>query len=280
MADHHHQLAFTASLALRAGCLRGAPLAVSGRPHASSSTLPRARAAPRMAFTSIGGVLTEAPVSLPCDGATAVAAVYRQVLGNAHLMESERSELSAFESDFLLTLDVREFVRSLAKSDAYLSRFVEPVSAFRTTELLFKHLLGRAARSKAEYANVMGVMQTAGFDAAVDWFVDSEEYEDVFGIGTVPYGVYRGLYPTNEEFNRAVAMRGTNSGSDKGRSTMLAGAVCSGDSPSWLKISQGLPPGTEKGTGFSPASRWASGNRNKGAPTRISTKIPGGVIIW
>lgn len=273
------QLAFAPSLALRGGTLAGASLPVSGRP--SASPVPaRARTTPRMAFTSIGGVLTDAPVSVPCDAATAVASVYRQVLGNAHFMESERAELAAFESDFLMSGDVREFVRAIAKSDAYISRFVEPVSAFRTTELMFKHLLGRAARSKAEYAQAMGVMQKSGHAAAVDWFVDSDEYEEAFGAGTVPYGVFRGLYPTNEEFNRAVAMRGTPSSSDKGRSSMLAGAVCSGDSPSWLRISQGLPAGTEKGTGFSPASRWASGKRNKNAPTRISTKIPGGVIIY
>ena len=53
---------------------------------------------------------------------TVIRAIYRQILGNAYVMESERvtipeSQLKRGE------LSVREFVRSLAKSDLYRSRF-------------------------------------------------------------------------------------------------------------------------------------------------------------
>lgn len=53
---------------------------------------------------------------------TVIRAVYRQVLGNAYVMESERASIP--ESQFKRgELSVREFVRSLAKSDLYRSRF-------------------------------------------------------------------------------------------------------------------------------------------------------------
>ncbi|MDJ0650880.1 MAG: phycobilisome rod-core linker polypeptide, partial [Xenococcaceae cyanobacterium MO_188.B19] len=72
-----------------------------------------------------------------------IRAVYRQVLGNAYIMESERATVP--ESQFKRgELSVREFVRAIAKSDAYISRFFETSPRYRFIELNFKHLLGRA----------------------------------------------------------------------------------------------------------------------------------------
>jgi Phycobilisome Linker polypeptide len=89
-----------------------------------------------------------APVEL-CPGFTAedadvvIRAVYRQVMGNAHVMESERSIVA--ESQLKQgNLTVREFVRRLAKSEFYRSRFFESCDRYRSIELNHKHLLGRA----------------------------------------------------------------------------------------------------------------------------------------
>lgn len=233
-----------------------------------------------MAFTSIGGVLTDVPVSTPCDADVAFRAAYRQVLGNAYLMDSEREELKDAESAFMMTGDAQEFVRSIALSSAYRTRFFDSVSAYRFIELCFKHLLGRGCRSLSEYGEVMAVLQKSGYDAAIGWFVDSVEYESTFGAFTIPYPVYRGMYPTNEEFNRARALEGTPSSSDKARGSVLQYAVCSGDSPSWLTVSKGLPAGTEKGTGFTVGGHWTSSQRNKGTTKKVGTKIPGGVVFY
>ena len=249
-------------------------------PAAPSRIAPTGSARVAMSFTSIGGVLTEAPVSMPSDANAAVRAVYKFVLGNAYLMEEETDELKYAESQFLMTNDVAEFVRSVVKSNAYKSRFLEPVSAFRCVELLFKHILGRGPRSLAEYGLVMRLLQQSGFDAAVDNMVDSEEYQETFGFSTVPYNIYRGMYPTNEEFNRARALEGPPSTSDKARTSVLQYAVCSGDSPSWLSISKGLPAGTERGTGFTVGGHWTSTARNKNATVKVGTKIPGGVVFY
>jgi hypothetical protein len=69
--------------------------------------------------------------------------LYKQVLGNAYVMDSERQIIS--ESQFKLgEISVREFIRRLAKSDLYRSRFFESCARYRYIELTFRHLLGRA----------------------------------------------------------------------------------------------------------------------------------------
>ncbi|MEO0459140.1 MAG: phycobilisome rod-core linker polypeptide [Cyanobacteria bacterium P01_A01_bin.114] len=122
-----------------------------------------------------------------CD--IAIRAVYKQVLGNAHVMESER--LVAAESQLKNgELSVREFVRQVAKSDLYRTRFFEPCSRNRFIELNFKHLLGRAPDGSADISSHSNLLETDGFDAEIDAYLDSEEYQQAFGDDTVPY--YRG----------------------------------------------------------------------------------------
>jgi len=78
-----------------------------------------------------------------------ICAVYRQILGNAYVMESERAIVP--ESQFKRgELSVREFVRAVAKSDLYRVRFFESCPRYRSIELNFKHFLGRAPRDLEE----------------------------------------------------------------------------------------------------------------------------------
>lgn len=118
-----------------------------------------------------------------------IRALYRQVLGNAHVMESER--LVSLESQLTQgDISVREFVRKLAKSELYRARFFEECPRYRAIELNFKHLLGRAPESYEETTYHSHILDTAGYDAEIDSYIDSEEYDRVFGEDTVPY--YRG----------------------------------------------------------------------------------------
>jgi phycocyanin-associated rod linker protein len=117
-------------------------------------------------------------------------AVYRQVLGNDYVMKSER--LTSAES--LLrqgNINIRDFVRAVAKSDLYKSKFFYPNSNQRFVELNFKHLLGRAPYDEAEWAFHTGLCEEQGFDAEIDSHIDSIEYETSFGNNVVPY--YRGF---------------------------------------------------------------------------------------
>ncbi|MEX0271332.1 phycobilisome rod-core linker polypeptide [Leptolyngbyaceae cyanobacterium UHCC 1019] len=119
----------------------------------------------------------------------AIRAVYRQVLGNAHVMESER--LTVPESKLRRgELSVREFVRQVAKSELYRSRFFDNCYRYRAIELNFKHLLGRAPDSFDEMRDHSAILDQAGFEDDIDSYLDSEEYQQVFGEDIVPY--YRG----------------------------------------------------------------------------------------
>ena len=120
-----------------------------------------------------------------------IRAVYRQVLGNAHVMESERAAVADAESQLQNhTISVREFIRQIAKSDLYRTRFFEPCSRNRFIELNFKHLLGRAPNSYSDIADHSHLLDSDGFEAEIDSYLDSDEYHQAFGEDTVPY--YRG----------------------------------------------------------------------------------------
>jgi len=126
----------------------------------------------------------------PENAQAVINAVYRHVLGNDYIMASER--LSALESLVCNgQITVREFVRALAKSELYKTKFLYPNFHTRVIELNIKHLLGRAPYSEAEVIEHLDRYQNEGFDADVDSYIDSDEYETKFGDSTVPY--YRGF---------------------------------------------------------------------------------------
>ena len=130
------------------------------------------------------------PKASSSDAQAVIYAVYRQVLGNDYLMQSER--LTELES--LLTngsLSVRDFVRAVAKSDLYKTKFLYPNFQTRVIELNFKHLLGRAPYDEAEVIEHLDRYQNQGFEADIDSYIDTSEYESQFGDSTVPF--YRGF---------------------------------------------------------------------------------------
>ena len=120
------------------------------------------------------------------EKAAVIRAVYKQVLGNPHVMESER--LVSAESQFCEgRLSVREFVRAVAKSDFYRARYFESCAPYRFVELNFKHLLGRAPAEQAELSEHIRRCIEQGYDAEIDSYIDSDEYQEKFGEDTVPY---------------------------------------------------------------------------------------------
>ncbi len=119
-----------------------------------------------------------------------IRAVYRQVLGNAYVMESER--LTVPESQVKSgEISVREFVRQVAKSDLYRTRFFDNCYRYRAIELNFKHLLGRAPDNFDEMRYHSAVLDQRTFADEIDSYLDSDEYQSAFGEYIVPY--YRGV---------------------------------------------------------------------------------------
>lgn len=127
-----------------------------------------------------------------CPGCSAddkeivIKAVYKQVLGNAYVMESER--LSVPESQLKNgDISVREFVRQVAKSDLYRSRFFDSCPRYRAIELNFKHLLGRAPDSYDEMKAHSAILDAGTFEDEIDSYLDSDEYQNAYGENIVPY---------------------------------------------------------------------------------------------
>lgn len=119
-----------------------------------------------------------------------IRAVYRQLLGNDYVMASER--LTSAES--LLRngyINVREFVRCVAKSELYKTKFFYGNFQTRVIELNYKHLLGRAPYDESEVIYHLDLYETKGYEADIDSYIDSEEYQENFGDYIVPY--YRGF---------------------------------------------------------------------------------------
>jgi len=119
------------------------------------------------------------------DVQSVIWAAYRQVLGNEHLMQSER--LVGPES--LLRqgkISVRDFVRAIAQSELYRQKFLYPNFHVRFIELNYKHLLGRAPYDESEISYHLDMYLTQGYEAEIDSYIDSVEYQQSFGENVVP----------------------------------------------------------------------------------------------
>lgn len=124
------------------------------------------------------------------DVQAVIHAAYRQVFGNDYLMQSDR--LTSAES--LLrqgNITVREFIRLLAQSELYRQKFFYSTPQVRFIELNYKHLLGRAPYDESEITYHVNLYVQQGYEAEVNSYLDSLEYQANFGEAIVPY--YRGF---------------------------------------------------------------------------------------
>ncbi|MEM8677225.1 MAG: phycobilisome linker polypeptide [Cyanobacteria bacterium P01_G01_bin.67] len=195
--------------------------------------------------------------------ASIIRAVYRQVLGNAYIMESERATIP--ESQFRLgQLSVREFVREIGKSDAYISRFFETCPRYRFIELNFKHFLGRAPNGYDEMKAHSAILDEGGWEAEIDSYLDSDEYQEAYGENFVPF--YRGYKSrpgqTMVEFTHMFALaRGASSSDFKGS--------LAGKSPALNKsVIQGTPISIVPPSGGAAGDGWSFQEPALGARTR------------
>ena len=153
---------------------------------------------------------------------TVIRAVYKQVLGNIHVMESQR--LTSAES--LLRngeISVRQFVSMVAKSELYFSLFFESSSPYGFIELNFKHLLGRAPEDQAEISEHILIYNEQGYEAEIDSYTNSDEYIQNFGENIVPYpqGTSTVVGMKNVTFNRTFALERGYATSDRNKPSRL-----------------------------------------------------------
>ena len=182
----------------------------------------------------------------PEDAEIVIRAVYRQLLGNDYLMKSERltSAESLLKNGYI---NVREFVRAVAKSELYKEKFFYGNFQTRVIELHTKHLLGRAVYDESEVIDHLDRYETQGYDADVDSFIDSEEYQANFGDNVVPY--YRSfVYQAGQRsvgFTRMFQMYRGYATSDRsqaaGKKSRLAGELGRNTSSSVISPSSAAP---------------------------------------
>ncbi|MGD1905938.1 MAG: phycobilisome rod-core linker polypeptide [Leptolyngbyaceae cyanobacterium] len=166
------------------------------------------------------------PNASEADLQAVIRAAYKQVLGNVQPVESERlvnAESQLRNGD----ITVKGFVAAIAKSDLYRAWFFETSSSYRFVELNCKHLLGRAPLDQAEISAHIQTYNTQGYEAEINAYLDSDEYNASFGENVVPYcrtnTTQTGV--KNVDFNRTFALNRGNAASDRDGDAKLIGAI-------------------------------------------------------
>jgi phycoerythrocyanin-associated rod linker protein len=160
-------------------------------------------------------------------------------------------------------ISVRQFVETLAKSEFYKECFFYKNSQVRFIELNYKHLLGRAPYDQSEIAYHVDLYAARGYDADIESYIYSAEYENAFGNSVVPY--HRGFQSITGMktvgFNRIFELYRGSGNSDNAqmgrKNSCLRTKVA-------LNLPNGILPPTSASTSFVSA-----------APTLISSAIRG-----
>ena len=116
----------------------------------------------------------------------AINELYRNIFGNLSLMHSERPidiERKLRNGD----ITVKEFTRKICKSTIYRRFYFENISQYKSIKLRYKHILGRPIKKQVEVIQSSNIINNLGFEAHIDFLIDSEEYDNFFGEDTVPH---------------------------------------------------------------------------------------------
>ncbi|NJK56882.1 MAG: photosystem I reaction center subunit XII [Pleurocapsa sp. SU_5_0] len=173
---------------------------------------------------------------------------YKQVLGNAYLLEGETLETaeSLFRNG---DLTVRGFVRAIGQSELYRSLFFETCSQYRFIEMNCKHFLGRAPLDQAEISQHVQIYNNLGYEAEIDSYIDSDEYLNAYGENTIPCPRTESNQRTilNVGFNRTYALYNGYASSDSvtNKATLISDLAANKPTPIvFPKNSSGGTPGS------------------------------------
>ncbi|MGD1902994.1 MAG: phycobilisome rod-core linker polypeptide [Geitlerinemataceae cyanobacterium] len=132
-----------------------------------------------------------------------IRAAYRQVFGR-DVYEGQGDKVAEIRLENG-EISVREFIRALAKSDAFRKQAWTSLYVCKAIEFMNRRLLGRPTYGRNEINAYFDIASKQGFYAVVDAMLDSAEYNDAFGEDTVPYERY--LTPAGQ------SLRGLRAGS-------------------------------------------------------------------
>ena len=117
-----------------------------------------------------------------------IRACYLQVFGR-DVYEGQRQKVAEIKLENG-EITIREFVRTLAKSDLFRKLYWTPFYVCKAIEYIHRRLLGRPTYGRSEINKYFDISAKKGFYALVDAIIDSPEYSQAFGEDTVPYERY------------------------------------------------------------------------------------------
>jgi phycoerythrin-associated linker protein len=166
------------------------------------------------------------------DAQAVIRAAYRQVFGNAHLMDEERCHSA--ESLYVNgDLTVQGLITAFAQSETYRRLFLDKNGPYRFVELNFKHLLGRAPHSQAELSEHVQRLANEGYEAEINSYTYSQDYLDAFGVDDVPCmrGNTTQTGQSNVSYTRSVALDSGFAGFDGASNSILSSSLGSNVAP-------------------------------------------------
>jgi len=114
-----------------------------------------------------------------------IRAVYTQILGNAgYAGERNKVEEIKLENG---DISLREFVRQVARSDAFRRRYWSGLYITKAIEVIHRRILGRPTFGRWEIDSYFDTAARKGFYGVIDAMINSSEYNDCFGEDTVPF---------------------------------------------------------------------------------------------
>lgn len=122
----------------------------------------------------------------PAEILDLINAAYRQIFSEHAVLQVNRQK--NLESQLKnRTITVRDFIRGLAKSEAFYKLVVECNDNYRLVEVCVKRFLGRYPYNQEEKIAWSIKIGTGGLYGFIDALIDSDEYSQAFGDYTVPY---------------------------------------------------------------------------------------------
>ncbi len=189
-------------------------------------------------------------------------AAYEQIFGRQGVYASQKFT----SAEAMLRngkISVKQFVEILAKSEFYRECFFYKNSQVRFIELNYKHLLGRAPYDQSEIAYHTDMYAANGYDAEIESYIYSSEYDNAFGNYVVPY--YRGFQSIpgmkTVGYNRIFELYRGRANSDNaqfgGKNSRLRSKIA-------MNMSNSIVPPSSAGLGFASI-----------APTLVSSPVLG-----
>nr|YP_009397654.1 phycobilisome linker polypeptide [Dipterosiphonia australica]ARW66840.1 phycobilisome linker polypeptide [Dipterosiphonia australica] len=142
-------------------------------------------------------------------------AAYRQIFERDLGTFSIGDQFCTLEANFIDSkITVQQLVAQIGYSSLYRQEFYQPYPNTKVIEVCTKHFLGRAPNNQAEIRYYNQILASQGLHYFISKIVYSNEYEQIFGINTVPYRRFPTLpaanFPNTEKLYNVYTKQNVN----------------------------------------------------------------------